>query len=63
MSKGLVRLLAGEELEVVVASAGEAKTKDVTQAVVERLMNLKTGEEPKRIAVERRVLVLVPGIQ
>jgi hypothetical protein len=63
VSKGLVRLLAEEELEVVVASAGEAKMKDVTRAVVERLMNLKTGEEQKRSVVERPVLVFVPGIQ
>jgi hypothetical protein len=55
--------LAEEELEVVVASAGEAKMKDVTRAVVERLMNLKTGEEQKRSVVERPVLVFVPGIQ
>jgi hypothetical protein len=63
VSKGLVGLLAGEELEVVAALAGEAEMKDVTQVVVEQLMNLKTGEEQKRSAAERRVLVSVPGIQ
>jgi len=63
VSKGLVGLLGGEVPEVVVALAGEEEMKDVTQVVVEQLMNLKTGEEQKRSAAERRVLVSVPGIQ
>jgi hypothetical protein len=55
-------LLAGKELEEA-ALAGEAEMKDVTQAVYEWLMDLKTVAEQKRSVVERRVLVSVPGIQ